>query len=116
MAKKKLPEWLRHFDLDTLVMASTRYFMGRMTIATCAHARELAKAWPELPDNVKTVLRRDLEREFELDDKARERAKKSGKRPYLSSFPLGWDCDRESWELVRQAWLKEEQQDDERAR
>jgi len=108
MTKKKLPEWLRHFDLDILVMAATRYFMGRRTIATCAYARELATAWPELPDSVKTVLRRDLKREFELDDMARERAKKEGKKPYASSFPLGDTCDRESWELVRNAWLKEE--------
>ena len=91
---------LRGFDPHTLLIAATRYFLGRMTISTCAHAEELAAAWPNIPESTRIFLRLDIEREFELDDKARARGD--------DYKPLGMDMDRAAWEKVRAAWGDEE--------
>lgn len=93
----RVPFALRHFDPHMLLIAATRYFMGRMTIATCSFAREeLARAWPEIPEHTRRIIRLDLEEAFLADDRDRESG--SGYRA------LGWDCDRASWEHVRKAW------------
>ena len=90
---------LEAFDAHELLIFAARYCYGRKTIAAGAFARELAEAWPTIPAHTRGVIRRDLEQAFEDDDKAR--AEGSTYRP------LGWDCDRQAWELVRQAWLRE---------
>jgi hypothetical protein len=94
-----MTKWLDKFDSHMLVIAATRYFTGRMTIATCAYAEELARAWPDIPAKTKAIIRRDLEEEFLRDDKAR-----ACNAPYKT---LGMDCDRAAWEKVRDAWIKE---------
>jgi len=88
-------EWLDRFDAHLLIIAATRYHLGRMTIATDLFAEDLAKAWDELPDGDKLILQQDIEKAFEWDDIARA---KGIKRIYL---PLGMDCDRQAWEKVR---------------
>lgn len=99
-----------------LVFWSFRYFLGRMTIATCDFAEKLARVYPHLSLHVRELIERDLEREFEKDDEARERmaariAKATNDEELLKArmdacLPLGHDCDRAAWEKVRAAYKK----------
>ena len=84
---------------DDLVFWSFRYFMGRMTIHACCFAEDLARAWPHLDERVASLIRKELEQEFDLDDKARA----DGETRSMS-LPLGMDCDRAAWECVRRAY------------
>ena len=97
-----LPDALRYFEVHDMLISATRYYIGRMTIQTCYWAQCLAKAWPEIPAGTRGVIRRDLEEAFRADDEARERGDRYK--------PLGYDCDRQSWDLVRQAWQTMEAQ------
>lgn len=90
-------DFLSFFDSHSLVIAATRYYIGRMTIAACFHAGELAKAWESLPESIKNVIIRDLEIVFKDDDESR--LKKDNKW-----HPLGMDMDREAWEKVRKCY------------
>lgn len=87
-----------------LVFLSFRYFMGRMTIATCCFADELAKAWPLLDKRTQTLIREELDKAFAKDDEMRA-------DPVCSShyYPLGMDCDRAHWEKVRSAYTANDQ-------
>ena len=82
---------------DELVFWAFRYFLGRMTIATCQFAEDLSRAWPLLSEHVRDLIRKELDEAFRRDDQ--ERAKDRA-RPY----PLGMDCDREAWQKVRDAY------------
>ena len=86
-------------SLSGLIFWAFRYFVGRRTIHTCCFARDLATAWPFLSEEIKHLIERDLERDFEFDDNSRA----SG----LKFRTLGHDCDRAAWELVRACWKKE---------
>lgn len=86
-----------HDGIDDLVFWSFRYFLGRQTIATCQFAEELSKAFPLLNKRVKNLIRRELDRSFQEDDKARKNNEKF--------LPLGLDCDRQQWQKVREAYL-----------
>ena len=90
---------LEAFDPHSLLIAAQRYYQGRRTIAAASFARELAEAWPTIPAHTRGIIRRDLEQAFEDDDMARAEG-----RTYR---PLGMDCDRQAWEMVRQAWMRE---------
>lgn len=93
---------MREFDQHSLLIAATRYYMGRMTIQASYFARcELATAWPRIPAETQAIIRRDLEEAFRDDDAARAEG-----RTYK---PLGADCDRAAWEHVRRAWQKMEE-------
>lgn len=87
-------------SLDDIIFWAFRYFLGRMTIATWGFARDLATAYPFLSKKVRNAIKKELEEAFERDDA--ERAKK--KEGEISWLPLGHDCDRQSWELVRSNW------------
>lgn len=95
------------FSSDTpsdLVFWSFRYFIGRMTIATCCFADSLAKGWEHLEPRVQELIKRELEREFERDDEARKDRIENPESIYKYSLPLGHDCDREAWQKVRDAY------------
>lgn len=98
------------FSSDTpsdLVFWSFRYFLGRMTIATCCFAESLAKGWEHLNPRIQELIKNELEREFARDDEARKgRDSKGDKAVYLRYLPLGHDCDREAWQKVRDAYTK----------
>lgn len=79
-----------------MATAAHRYCMGRMTYIAGDCADWLVSIWPELPDNVRTIIQRDTEEAFASDDEAR-----AEKRARL---PLGHDCDRREWERVRALW------------
>ena len=87
------------FDAHEMLIFATRYCTGRKTIAAASFARELAEAWPTIPAHTRNIIRRDLTDAFKDDDEARARGE--------TYRPLGMDCDRQAWEAVRQAWLRE---------
>ncbi len=95
---KKLIESFTGTPSD-LVFWSFRYFLGRMTIATCSFANSLAKAWPHLDEDVQKLIMNELEQEFEQDDIAR-----AENQDYK---PLGHDWDREAWQKVRNAYWEQ---------
>ena len=72
-----------------LVFWSFRYFIGRMTAATCSFAEELAVVWDEIPENYQDLIKRDLEEAFEKNR-------------------TGHDCDRAAWQKVRNKYLTKE--------
>jgi len=84
---------LKHFDEVELLLGATRYYMGRRSYAVGSFCQNLANAWDELSPSLQKLIARDLEDEFRRDDEARE-----NKSEYR---PLGDNCDRQSWELVR---------------
>lgn len=88
--------WLAHFGAEMMVIAATRYFIGRRTISTTVWAQELCAAWEQIPESARNIIRRDLEEAFRRDDAARARGEQHK--------PLGMDCDREAWEEVRAKW------------
>ena len=85
------PSLLQHFDLEELVHASFRYYLGRRTIATCAFARSLAVAWPLLSQSTRVMIARELAQAYA----------EAARNPDWQ--PLGADCDREAWDKVRDA-------------
>jgi hypothetical protein len=99
--KKRDDQLLKCFDdsPSDLVFWSFRYFLGRTSIHTVCFARGLAKAWPHIDPLIQFSIKRELDDEFERDDDARQR-----KKEYR---PLGRDCDRASWQLVRDAYSKQ---------
>lgn len=81
---------------DLMVISAFRYSVGRATYISQVCAEWIIDIWPILTDNTRAVIQRDLEREFQRDDEARQRGEN-----YL---PLGWDIDRKEWEKVRALW------------
>lgn len=94
------PETSPHLSAAELLIPATRYYIGRMTIHTTVHAQALARGWRSIPQNVRNVIRTDLEDAFRRDDAMRADPVCSA-----SYYPLGGDVDREAWEEVRKAWL-----------
>jgi hypothetical protein len=91
-----------HFGGESeLVFWAFRYFLGRQTIHTVVFARQLAEAWPLLEKKDQDMIRKELDATFARDDKIR-------RSPYSEVYqlPLGRDCDREAWLLVRDAYQK----------
>ena len=87
---RKEHDLLQQFDLEELVHASFRYYLGRRTIATCAYARSLAAAWPHLSERTRFGIGRELAQAYAESARYPERQ------------PLGADCDREEWDKVRE--------------
>lgn len=105
---KQLLNAFRTNTPSDLVFWSFRYFLGRMTIATSSFAEDLAKAWPHLDSRVQKLIMRELEEEFERDDRVRQNvAEGKDKSIARLGFPLGMDCDRAAWQRVRDAYKHE---------
>lgn len=81
---------------DLMAIAAVRYCLGRMTYITSDCSDWLTQQWPNITPNARNVIQRDIEEAFERDDAAREAGD--------TYKPLGWDCDRASWEKVRKLW------------
>lgn len=79
-----------------MVIAATRYCLGRMTYVVGECAAWLIKIWPLLSEQTKAIVQRDIEEAFARDDadRADGRERKA----------LGWDSDRREWERVRKLW------------
>ena len=90
-------------DLDSvwgrdqiMVIAAMRYCMGRRTYIVGDCVEWLIVQWPNFNEHTRALIQRDLEEEFDRDDKARLE-----QDTYL---PLGMDMDRREWEKVRKLW------------
>lgn len=79
-----------------MITSAVRYCIGRMTYIVSDCVDWIVANWGEWPDNVKTIIQRDIEEAFQRDDADRD----SGR----SFMALGHDCDREQWERVRALW------------
>ena len=91
---------LAPFDAVEMLICTTRYYIGRSTISASTWADDLARHWASLPEGARIVIKRDLENAFERDKTSRQNREKY--------HALGDDCDREMWEKVRAAWMREE--------
>jgi len=58
------------------------------------HANGVLANWDDWPENVKTIIQRDIEQEFE----------RAAQNPDWK--PLGRRCDKREWEKVRALWEK----------
>lgn len=83
-----------------MIVAATRYCLGRMTYVVSDCASWLIKTWPMLSDNTKSIIQRDIDEAFARDDEDR-----AAGRQFKA---LGWDCDRKEWERVRRLWSAEQ--------
>lgn len=81
---------------ELMITAAVRYCLGRMSYIGGDCAEWLINLWPHISDRAKAIIQSDVEEAFAADDEAR--AKNEGYNP------LGWDCDRRSWENVRKLW------------
>lgn len=100
--------------IERLVVASTRYYLGRMTAGTVDFAEGLVDAWERLPDGAKRSIRRELREAFEADNRSRARLANGKRDPMDSSLhPLGMNCDRDAWEKVARVAFTEEEISDE---
>lgn len=88
-------------EQSTVWIGATRYYLGRTTYAVGDFCRALIRHWPTLTEHTRATIKRDVEEEFERDDRAR--------RPKSNTImmPLGRDCDRAEWEKVRELWKEE---------
>lgn len=91
---------LAPFDAVEMLICTTRYYTGSRTISASTWAEDLARHWASLPEGARIVIKRDLENAFERDNTSRQNREKY--------HALGDDCDREMWEKVRAAWMREE--------
>lgn len=80
-----------------VVVATFRYCLGRQTYIVQECADWLLLHWPEIEQPVRNLIRRELDKAFEQDDRVRA-GEMAGYKP------LGWDCDRQQWERVRSLW------------
>ena len=91
-----MKSYIDFFDKESLIIASTRYFLGRMSIEISFYTKSLVKSWIFLPNRVKYIIQLDLEQSFKDDDKSRAENDKH--------HPLGMDMDRKAWEEVRKCY------------
>ena len=77
-----------------MIIAAARYCVGRRTYISGECADWILSNWDDWPANVKAIIRRELEREFERDAQTPDWK------------PLGHYCDRREWEKVRALWEK----------
>lgn len=87
----------------TLWIGSLRYHLGRRTYAVSNFCELLIQEWPQLSSRTKFIIQRDVEEEFDRDDRHRQ---EGGQFKALGGQlkPLGHDCDRACWERVRKLW------------
>lgn len=89
------------FDIDDMIMSTTSYYLGRRTIQTGDFCERLVRAWPQLSGGVKRYVKTVVNNAFAHDDFVRNVMD-------VGTLPLGDDCDRASWETVRNLWREEE--------
>ena len=97
MKKDKCPTD-NYFSKSDLVFWSFRYMLGRQSYAVSDFAERLALSWDTLDKRIQRLIQKELNEAFEKDDEDR-----ALKRDYKS---LGDDCDRRSWQKVKDAYEK----------
>lgn len=96
--KKHIPTVDNYFNKSDLVFWSFRYMIGRQTYAVSDFAERLALSWDLLEKRVQGLIMKELNEAFEKDDENR-----ALKMDYKT---LGGDCDRASWQKVKDAYEK----------
>lgn len=84
-----------HGRAGLMIAAAVRYCLGRRTYIVGDCADWIIANWNDWPDNVKQLVQRDIEEEFERD----------ARMPELKV--LGDGCERSYWERVRKLWKTE---------
>lgn len=87
---------MKYGRADLMAIAAVRYCIGRMSYIVGDCADWLIAEWPQFEEGARRCIQRDIEEAFTRDDEARERGDEHK--------PLGMDCDRASWERVRELW------------
>lgn len=85
---------------DLLWIGAFRYYLGRMTYAVGDFTRALIVEWPNISDEVKSIILRELREAFERDSRMRENPYPHTNASGCVCLPLGMDCDRREWEKV----------------
>ena len=82
---------------------AVRYCLGRMTYAVGSCVEWLIWVWPDLNEDARSTIKRDIEEAFAEDDRDRDHDRKNpnGASGYRR---LGMDMDRREWERVRKLW------------
>jgi hypothetical protein len=83
-----------HGRSGLMVTAAVRYCIGRRSYIVSDCADWILANWGDWPENVKTIIQRDIEQEFDRDVQ----------NPNWK--PIGDDCDKREWEKVRALWEK----------
>lgn len=78
---------------ERMIHQSTRWILGRATYAVSEHCEWLIDNWDRIPESERSIIRRDIESEFELAERT------SG-----TFCRLGMDMDRACWARVRNLW------------
>lgn len=76
---------------------AVRYCLGRMTYVVGSCVEWLIWVWPDLNEDARSIIKRDIEEAFAEDDRARAGEPGGYRR-------LGMDMDRREWERVRKLW------------
>lgn len=85
---------VEQIDLPTIMIhQSFRYVLGRRSHAVSTWVDWAVENWDIIPDREKGCIIRELEEEFDKDDKAR--------REGDNYNPLGPDMHREEWQRIR---------------
>lgn len=90
---------MKYGRADLMATAAVRYCLGRMSYIVGDCADWLIAEWQSIEEGARRTIQRDVEEAFTRDDEARERGDEYK--------PLGMDCDRASWERVRELWSTE---------
>lgn len=83
-----------------MIIAAVRYCLGRRTYIVGDCADWIIANWHDWPDNVRQIIQRDIEEEFD----------RAARMPELKV--LGDGCDRSYWERVRKLWWNENNLED----
>ena len=70
-----------------------------MTYAVGMCAEWLIHVWPDLREDARATIKRDIEEAFTEDDRDREKPNSA-----IGYKRLGMDMDRREWERVRKLW------------
>ena len=87
---------MKYGRADLMAIAAVRYCLGRMSYIVGDCADWLIAEWGQIEDGARRTIQRDVEEAFARDDDARAMGNEYK--------PLGTDCDRASWERVRELW------------
>lgn len=106
------PIEIRQSELNTLVIQSVRYCLGRMTYAVSECAEIVRKYWHCLGKGSQTVIRRDIAEEIEKHNGMLNEERYRSQLENGYSHFLGHECDAFTWiELLN--WIDKQEKENE---
>lgn len=84
------------FDDVIVWHGAFNYYLGRSTTAVSAFVDDLIANWQKISHSARALIERDLNKAFLDDDEHREKGYQNKR--------LGHDCDRASWQKVKDLW------------